>query len=84
MGWNTIRYVKESYLTSGIPNRPRFYFVHSYFVNCNDKDDILATTEYGFEFVSMLSRKNIYGTQFHPEKSHRFGMGLLESFLRSC
>jgi glutamine amidotransferase len=84
MGWNSVKYFKESGLTSNIPYLPRFYFVHSYFVNCNDYNDILATTEYGFEFVSMLNRANIYGTQFHPEKSHRFGMGLIESFIRSC
>jgi len=79
MGWNTVKIEKESKLFEG-EEENRFYFVHSYFVRCNDSRDILTTTHYGFDFSSSVSHENIYGVQFHPEKSHRFGMRMLKKF----
>ena len=58
----------------------RFYFVHSYYVELTSKDDSITTTQYGIDFVSALAKKNIFGVQFHPEKSHRFGKKLLKNF----
>ena len=59
----------------------RFYFVHSYAVQCNRPEDILTTTKYGYEFVSGFEKDNISGFQFHPEKSHKYGMQLFKNFL---
>jgi glutamine amidotransferase len=81
MGWNYVRPVKANPLVSNT-ERSRFYFVHGYYVECNRKEDVLATATYGSEFSCVVGRDNIFGVQFHPEKSHRFGMGLLEGFLR--
>ena len=58
----------------------KFYFVHSYFVKCDNSEDVAATCEYGDEFDCMIQDNNIYGAQFHPEKSHKFGMDLFERF----
>jgi glutamine amidotransferase len=80
MGWNTVKFNKESELTTEIRSNPRYYFVHSYYVECNDKNDVLCTTQYGQEFVSGFQNDNIFGLQFHPEKSHKFGMELLVNF----
>jgi glutamine amidotransferase len=82
MGWNTINPVKDSPLLRDMPPEPRFYFVHSYHVQCKDPSDILTLTEYGHPFTSMVSKGNIMGTQFHPEKSHKYGMKLLQNFSR--
>jgi len=82
MGWNTVNTNKQSALFDGLNHESRFYFVHSYHVVCNDENDILAKTLYGSEFVSAIQRDNIMGVQFHPEKSHKFGMRLLENFVR--
>jgi len=82
MGWNLVSLkVDSSYLLAGLRASPRFYFVHSYHCLCNNPEDIVATSRYGLDFVCILNRDNIYGTQFHPEKSHRFGMRLLQNFL---
>ena len=59
----------------------RFYFVHSYFVSCNDPGDAIATTNYGGKFVAAFQRNNLSGVQFHPEKSHRFGLRLMNAFV---
>jgi imidazole glycerol-phosphate synthase subunit HisH len=80
MGWNEIRTKKESRLLAGLDEDARFYFVHSYHLACRDEADILATTVYGYEFTSAVQKGNILGTQFHPEKSHRFGMQVLKNF----
>lgn len=89
MGWNTTTIVKrsntsklknESSLFKGISDVPRFYFAHSYHTVCNDESDVLAVTHYGYEFVSVFQNNNIIGVQFHPEKSHKFGMRLLKNF----
>ncbi len=79
MGWNYISIQKDSSLME-LGKKNKFYFVHSYYVNCNDRQDILATCNYGIEFTCMIQRDNIMGAQFHPEKSHKFGMELFENF----
>jgi imidazole glycerol-phosphate synthase subunit HisH len=81
MGWNFIKPHKASKLLEGMYPDPRFYFVHSYYVRANDRDDVLTTTEYEIEFTSMVERGNVLGAQFHPEKSHKFGMKLLKNFI---
>ena len=68
MGWNTLKVKQENTLFSDLSDESRFYFVHSYYVECNDNRDIAAETEYGKNFVSAFRRNNIYATQFHPEK----------------
>jgi glutamine amidotransferase len=82
MGWNHVRKVAQSPLTEGLPADSRFYFVHSYYVHCECQEDVVLTAQYGLEFHAALQRGNIFGAQFHPEKSHRFGMKLLENFAR--
>lgn len=82
MGWNSVKLAKSHMLTDSLPDDPRFYFVHSYYVQAEDKNDVLATTHYGIDFHSMLQKENIMGAQFHPEKSHKFGMKLLENFAK--
>lgn len=80
MGWNTVETIKDSPLLKNGGKGLRFYFVHSYHVVCNNKDDIIATTTYGYDFVSVFRKDNIMGVQFHPEKSHTFGMRVLKNF----
>ena len=80
MGWNQTVQVRKDPLLDGTFNASRFYFVHSYHVTCGD-EWIVCKTNYGYEFPSVVSRGNIYGTQFHPEKSHRFGLQLLKRFV---
>jgi len=81
MGWNTVR-PRRAHPLLPDPDRPRrFYFVHSYHVRCDAPADVLATTRYGVEFASAVARGNIVGTQFHPEKSHRYGMELMRRFV---
>ena len=82
MGWNSITVRKPSPFLDGIDLNASFYFVHSYHVRCNDAADVLATTDYGLEFASMVQHDNIIGAQFHPEKSHFHGVRLLENFAR--
>ena len=81
MGWNTVTAQKKSPLIEDMPPDARFYFVHSYHVTCRDPSDILLTTSYGLELTSAVERGNIYGVQFHPEKSHKYGMGILRNFM---
>lgn len=81
IGWNSIDQKKESPLLNAITNDKCFYFVHSYHLRCNEVSDILTTTFYGYEFVSAVQKENIFGTQFHPEKSHEWGEKLLNNFL---
>ena len=82
MGWNEVEFQKDSLLSSGLSATPRYYFVHSYYVECANREDILCTTMYGQEFVSGFQYQNIFGLQFHPEKSHKFGMDLLANFCK--
>jgi len=82
MGWNLIEEVNPNPLTKDLPEEPRFYFVHSYYVQVTNPYHRMATTNYGFDFDSVIQRDNLFGAQFHPEKSHKFGMKLLENFAR--
>jgi len=81
IGWNSIDIKRGSSILNGLPADCNFYFVHGYHIRCNSKQDILSTTEYGYEFVSAVQKDNIFGTQFHPEKSHGAGETLLRNFL---
>ena len=83
MGWNTFEVLKSGSPLDGLPADSRFYFVHSYYVCCQNRDNVLAVTRYGIEFHSAIIKGNILGTQFHPEKSHKFGMQLLKNFAKS-
>jgi glutamine amidotransferase len=79
MGWNLISTQDDQHLFKGLQDS-KFYFVHSYYVECSDSSHSLATTTYGIVFTSSVHKANIFGTQFHPEKSHRYGMQLLRNF----
>lgn len=81
MGWCHIRSTRSDPILRGLDHTARFYFVHSYHAVCQDRADVLATAHYGIDFTAMVQRDNIYGAQFHPEKSHRFGMQLLRNFV---
>ena len=80
MGWNNITTKKENPLLAGFSNSSYFYFLHSYYFEAHDDTNILSTTKYGNDFVSTINNKNIYGVQFHPEKSHQSGIQLLKNF----
>ena len=80
MGWNTVTPKNNSPLFNSAPEIPRYYFVHSYHVVCDDAEDVAATVNHGYKAVAAVARGNIMGVQFHPEKSHRFGMKLLEDY----
>ncbi len=82
MGWNTVRMCKEEPLVDNLQGEQRFYFVHSYHLVCDHEDDVLMKTFYGYEFASAVKKGNVVGVQFHPEKSHRFGMELLKNWVR--
>lgn len=82
MGWNIARPVRPSPLADKLGESPRFYFVHSYYVRTDHEEDSLFKTTYGLSFDSGVSRGNVHGAQFHPEKSHRFGLQLLRNFAR--
>lgn len=81
MGWNTVDIVKPNPLLNSSMGQQRFYFVHSYHVVCTDSADVLATAHHGLDFCAAFQKDNIFGAQFHPEKSHRFGMALMKRFL---
>jgi len=81
MGWNTVSASRRDPLVSDWQEAQRFYFVHSYYVECASRSDVLLKCNYGKEFVAGFHRGNIWGVQFHPEKSHRFGMELFRRFL---
>ena len=80
MGWNDIRAEKKSPLLQDLPEEPYVYFVHSYACYADNADDVLTTTEYGVRFCSSVQRGNVFGTQFHPEKSGRVGEQMLKNF----
>ena len=81
IGWNYINIENNHYLCRNMPEEPRFYFVHGYMVVCDDVSDVVAKTDYGsISMVSICHRENVAGAQFHPEKSHKFGMQLLKNF----
>lgn len=84
MGWDIVNFQKESPLLEGITGEQRYYFVHSYHARCDSKENVLMTCDYGYEFTAAVVKNNIYGVQFHPEKSHDFGMRILDNFVRRC
>lgn len=81
MGWNELRILNCNSIIPTDMDHLRYYFVHSYAVRCKNMSDVVATSYYGSEFVSAFQKENIYGVQFHPEKSHRFGRQLFEKFV---
>ena len=82
MGWNDVKVNPQNEgLFKGMYENPRFYFDHSYHLVCEDESDIMGTSDYGYEFACAVHCENIYGVQFHPEKSHRYGMKVFENFI---
>ncbi len=80
MGWNIVSPLRNNKLFQDIEKDPRFYFLHSYYFQCNNNDDVLAVTDYGIQFSCAINSGNIYGVQFHPEKSHQNGIQVLKNF----
>jgi glutamine amidotransferase len=83
MGWTDVSPAKHSRLLEPLFNDPRFYFVHSYHAKLEEENDALLYAHYGYRFVAAVERENILGVQFHPEKSHKFGMQLMENFVNN-
>lgn len=83
MGWSDVKYKNEAPLFNNMPGDSRFYFVHSYHIRCDNSCDSAVTTKYGYEFTAGVIKNNIMGMQFHPEKSHKFGMQLLSNFINN-
>jgi len=83
-GWNQIRAVRENPLLEGIPEGSYAYFNHTYYCAPVREEDLLAATEYGITYASAVQRKNLYGVQFHPEKSQQIGLKLLANFIENC
>ena len=84
MGWDIVTFKKKNPLTEGLVGTQRYYFVHSYHAVCDSEENVLMTCYYGYEFAASVVNKNVYGVQFHPEKSHDFGMALLKNFVEKC
>jgi glutamine amidotransferase len=85
MGWNQLKNVKNKCpLLNNIPDDPYVYFCHSYYPQAKDKNVIAATTDYGLEFTSIVWQDNIYGVQFHPEKSQKTGLKMIDNFVNLC
>ena len=80
MGWNDVAPVMGSKLFRGLEQDSRFYFLHSFYFECQDPSHIAATSHYGIQFASAINRGSIFGIQFHPEKSHHYGTQLLKNF----
>ncbi len=82
MGWNTIDIVKSHPMLEGVSNRSYVYFVHTYVPQPSERNVIVATTEYGVKFASVVAKKNLFATQFHPEKSSKVGLIILKNFVK--
>lgn len=82
MGWNDVVPTKPNKLFTGLESESLFYFLHSYYFKCKNSDDSIAVSEYGELFTSAVNHKNVYGIQFHPEKSHHYGEILLNNFAK--
>lgn len=80
MGWNTVAIKRENPLFDNVITENGFYFLHSYYFDCEDNADVLTTTQYGEEFASAINHENVFGFQFHPEKSHQNGIELFRNF----
>jgi glutamine amidotransferase len=83
MGWTDVVPAKSSKLLQPLYDDPRYYFVHSYHAQLEKETDALLYADYGYRFVAAVEKDNILGVQFHPEKSHKFGMQLLENFVKN-
>lgn len=81
MGWDVVEPVKQSNIFWDVPQPARFYFVHSYYIDCRNATDVLIVNEYSTTYHSAFETRNIIGVQFHPEKSHKFGKQLLKNFI---
>jgi glutamine amidotransferase len=81
MGWSELAHRKTSAMFHGLAETSRFYFVHSFFVECEDTTDVLAEATYGRSFVAAIERASVCGVQFHPEKSHRYGIQMFRNFV---
>lgn len=85
IGWNEVTFERPSPLTEGLPDGGcAFYHVHSYVAHCRDERDVVATTSYGGRFATIIARDNVFGVQFHPEKSSAHGLRMLERFVALC
>lgn len=84
MGWDYVQVEKECALSTQMDGEQRFYFVHSYKAVCADNNDVFLTCDYGGKFAAAVHKGNVYGVQFHPEKSHRYGMKLMKNFVEVC
>lgn len=80
MGWNNVSFSKDSLFRDEMFSNETYYFVHSYHLECTDKNDIIGTTDFGYTFTSAINRENITGVQFHPEKSFKAGLNILKTF----
>ena len=80
VGWNSINIKSENPLLNGLGENPDVYFVHSYYMKCKNNNNVIATCEYGDQLTASICNENIYGTQFHPEKSQEYGIRILENF----
>ena len=80
LGWNTLNILKDDCLLNGIPNQSEFYFLHSFYFENDNLDYVLCNTNYKHLFSSIIKKNNVYGIQFHPEKSHKYGEKILINF----
>ena len=84
MGWNQINITKKSDLLKEIPNKSFFYFLHGYYVEATDTEIVRATTDYFITYASMIEKDNVFGVQFHPEKSGKMGLKMLNNWVDIC
>ena len=84
MGWDIVDIKQSSPLVEDLKGTQRYYFVHSYHAVCDSTDNVLMTCDYGYEFAAAVVKKNVFGVQFHPEKSHDFGVALLKNYVEMC
>ena len=83
MGWCDVKFSSSSHLFNGLSDDSRFYFVHSYHMQCDNSKDVVVKATYGYEFAAGFQKENILGMQFHPEKSHKYGMRLLKNYIEN-
>lgn len=84
MGWDVVEFKQNHPILTNLQGQQRYYFVHSYHAKCDFQENVLMTCDYGYEFAAAVVKGNIMGVQFHPEKSHDFGMALLRNFVKEC
>ncbi len=84
MGWDIVDFKMQHSILEGLTGQQRYYFVHSYHAMCDDISNILMTCDYGYEFAAAVVKDNVIGMQFHPEKSHDFGLALFNNFVKIC